>query len=694
MIVRAGLPVLALSLFGWGLVAEWRQTPDFAADVLPTLTKAGCNTGACHGAATGQGGFRLSLLGYDAEADYDAIVRELGGRRVSLATPESSLIARKAQGELAHGGGIRLPKGSEALNDLLAWIEDGAPKGRLAGSIVKLEVVPAEVLLSNPGEAEIRILAIDDAGRREDRTAWSILTPMDDSAVTVLDDGRLRVRKRGVTDVMVRYRGQVGSLRVGTPFQEGPVPLEILTPANPIDSPVWLLNTRYGIPMAEPAKPREIARRMALTLAGRLPSRSHVDSITQHAQLESWADRLMKEDAFSDLWAMHLSDWLLVNGKRLGDGAKSYHAWIRGELVRGTPVDQIVRQLVTASGNPGQNPAANFYRLTPDPRDMGEFVSRAFLGKRLACARCHSHPFDRWTQTDYHRFAALFAGVKFEKGVVGPNPRGFVDHPKSGKPVSPGQLGSTAEVEGDPRQAFATWLFEDEGRFARAFANLVWKHLMGRGVAEPVDDLRPSNPPSNPALLDALATLLVKSKYDLRAFIGAIVQSKTFQLSAKANTHDKTDGRFFSRTIERPMPGPVLADAIADVTGVLDPLPSYPAGTRAVQVSDPSVPSYTLDVLGRCTREAPGEVSGGGLAKALHLLNSPALEAKVRHAASGIESWKDEGMARELYSLTLSRYPTAKEEAYVREKLKGNRREAVEDLIWALIHSREFGVIR
>lgn len=693
MTLRAGLPGIGLALFGWGLSSDKQAAPDFAADVLPTLTKAGCNTGACHGAATGQGGFRLSLLGYDAEADYDAIVRELGGRRVSLVSADSSLIVRKAQGQLGHGGGVRLAPGPGELDVLLNWIEGGAPKGILSSSIAKLEIEPSELLLNNLGETEVRIFAVDESGKREERTDLAIFTPLDDSVVAVLEEGRFRIKKRGVTDVMVRYRGQVASVRVGTPFGKEPIPLEILTPSHPVDAPIWLLNTRYGIPMAEPATPYEVARRASLAIAGRIPKPHEIESLSQQ-NLNAFIEKFLADPGFDDLWAMHLSDWLLVNGKRLGDGAKSYHAWIRDQFQKRRPVEQIVRELLTASGSPGQNPAANFYRLTPDPRDMGEFVSRAFLGKRLACARCHSHPFDQWTQTDYHRFAALFAGVKFDRGVVGPNPRGFVDHPKTGKPVVPGQLGSAEAVQGDPRQAFANWLFAEPDRFARAFANLVWKHLMGRGVVEPVDDLRPSNPPSNPELLDQLATLLVDAKYDLRTFIARIAQSQAFRLSSRPNPDDRTDGRFFSRAIERPMPGPVLADAIGDSTGVFDAIPGYPAGTRAVQVSDPSVPSYTLDVLGRCTREAPGETSGGGLAKALHLMNSPALEAKVRKAAADLSSETDSNLAKALYRKFLSRPPNEREQAFVMEKMKTGRQAAIEDLVWALMQSKEFGVIR
>ena len=702
MTVRIALLALSFGVLGFAAVSRSQEpAPDFARDVLPVLSKAGCNMGACHGAAKGQNGFKLSLLGSDARWDYDAITREFGGRRVRLGAPSASLVLKKPSGAAAHGGGVRLPVDGAGYRTVLAWLEAGAPPGDLDGRVVRLEATPSETVLDG-GSVQVRVTAVLDDGTREDRTALALYTPLDDSVATVTDGGLVNVKKRGICDVMVRYRGQVASVRVGSPLGTAEVSDGGLTRGGPIDAAVLDLLSRYRLQPSERCSDEEFARRASLVLTGRLPDvatvREFLSAPSSDAKRAALVDKLLASEAFNDMWAMRLADWMQVSTRRMGaDDARKYHEWLRDQISSRRPMIDTARDLLVSQGPVSANPQANFYRMTQDPRDMAEFVGRTMLGKRVACARCHNHPYDKWTQQDYHRFAAVFAEVKFDQGRVVANPRGFVDDPKSGKPVTPALLGSSETIEGGARAALASAL-DANGDFSRALANLVWKNAMGRGVVEPVDDVRPTNPASNPALLEALAAALRESGYELSAFVRQIVLSDTFQLSSVPSGNNAEDEKFFSHAIVRPIEGAVLSDAIADVTGVMDVYPGFAPGTRAVQLPHPEVPSYTLDVLGRCTRETVGDapsVSGGGLAAALHMINSPAIEAKVRAWARSYEGRTSEQIVEDAYLRALSRFPSAAEKAaFVRALGTGERRAAVEDFLWSVIHSKEFGAIR
>jgi hypothetical protein len=385
----------------------------------------------------------------------------------------------------------------------------------------------------------------------------------------------------------------------------------------------------------------------------------------------------------------------------MGDeGARAYHGWLRQQVADNVPMDRMLDVLLTAEGNPDQNGPANFYRITRDPRDMSEFVGQTLLGTQVACARCHNHPFDRWTMDDYHSFAAYFARTGLEGGRIVQRAFGEVQHPKTGKDVSPRPLGGVeaAKHEEDRRAPLAQWMTSPGNpMFPRAFVNRVWKELLGRGLVEPVDDLRPTNPPSNPALLDALAEHFIRNGYDLRDLIRTIVSSGTYQLSSRANRLNHLDDRFFSRAYLKPLTAQVLADAIAQATGVPGDFAGQPSGVRAVELIDPQVPSYTLDVFGRCDRTvtcAPGSQTGGGLSQALHLLNGPVVNARTGPVAHRLmtSAQSNEDRIRELYLRTLSRSPDARELDHWTGLLDqaGSPRAALEDLLWALLNSREF----
>jgi hypothetical protein len=697
-----GLVVAALQV---ACVCACASEPGFPTRALPILTKAGCNAGACHGAATGQAGFKLSLLGYDPKADYDALTRELSGRRIDLASPADSLILRKATRGIRHKGGQRIDVDSDDYRTLTAWIEAGAPYGPMELRVARLDVSPSDVLLARPGESvRLKVTATLSDGRREDVTGHALYDSNDEGVVEADEGGTLTAVRRGPAAVMVRYGGQVAAVRVASPFREAEVPATALTPHNFIDEKVLAELRRLRVPPARASDDSEFLRRVHLDVVGRLPtaarSRAFLADGDPGKRLRL-IDELVRGDDFTDLWTLRLADLLLIDSKRLGPApARAYHAWLRQQVARNTPLDRLVRELMTASGDPAKDAPANFHRLTQDPRDMGEYVGGAFLGIRIACARCHAHPFDAWTQDDYYGFAAYFARVAQEGGRVVMSDRGEVQHPRTQQDVAPRPLGGGAPVSphGDRLTSLAQWITSPSNPyFARCTVNRVWKHLMGRGIVEPVDDLRATNPPSNPGLLDALAADFVASGYDLRHLVKTIVASDAYQLSSAATDDNRLDDRLFSHAYPRALCAQVLADAVAQASGVMDEYAGYAAGTRAVQLIDARTPSEALDVLGRCTRDLSCEPQGrvGGVSQALHLMNGSTVNAKMRGGVVDQmirEGLGDRQIVQELFLRTLCRAPDTRERTFCERALHdaAEKRDGVEDLLWTLLNSREF----
>jgi hypothetical protein len=681
---------------------------DFPTRVLPILTKAGCNAGSCHGAAIGQGGFKLSLLGYDPDQDYESITREFSGRRVDLGDAPASLLLRKATKTLRHKGGLRIEKNSEDYRTLVAWLATGAPYGPRDLRVNSIEVNPANVLLSGPSQSsQLRVAALLSDGTAEDVTAHALYSSNDDSVADVDANGLVTVKDRGLTVIMVRYLGQVAAVRIGRPFGDREIATADFSAQNFVDEKILTELQRLRLPPSPLCGDSEFLRRVYLDVIGRPPMASEVRAFLKGpASTDKRArvvDDLLAREEFNDFWTLKLADLLQINSKRLGDGpAKVYHAWLREQVSQNARFDRLVSELLTAKGDAGESGSANFYRLNRDPRDMGEFVSRTFLGVEVACARCHAHPFAGWTQNDYHRFAAYFARIDGNGQRVYVKDRGEVQHPKTNKDVKPKPLGGLEpdlDTASDRRLALAEWLTAPQNpMFSRAIVNRVWKHLLGRGLIEPVDDVRVTNPASNPALLDALATDFAAGDFDLRRLIRTIATSRTYQLSPRANAINLRDDRFFSRAYLKPLSAQVLADAIAQVTEVPNRFPNYPLGTRAVQLIDAQTPSYTLDVFGRCPREASCESPsrfGGGLSQALHLINGSAVNSQIKGGLVNrllVEFSSDGAMAEELYLRVLSRFPSEDELAYCKQSLAnaGTKLDTLEDLLWALVNSREF----
>jgi hypothetical protein len=705
----AALIVCVLIGFSSEAGAEEASAParlDFPTHILPLLTKAGCNTGACHGAAVGQGGFKLSLLGYDPEADYDSITREFEGRRIDVATPAGSLFLRKPTRQVEHEGGRRIKRDSAAYEKLIAWVGTGAPYGNRDLRVARIDVRPGNVLLNKTNDSvQISVKAELSDGTVEDVSALALYSSNDDGLAEVDAAGTVTLRRRGLTAIMVRYSGQVAAVRVGIPFQDSTSEPIAFPAQNFIDQSVLAELQRLRLPPSPLSSDSEFFRRLHLDVIGQLPAAADVAAFlkspaTAQARIRV-IDDLLTRDAFVDFWTMKLADLLLINSKRLGEApARSYYSWLRGHVAKNTRLDQVMHELLTAQGDAARVGPANFHRLRQDPRDMADYASRALLGIRVACARCHNHPTDRWTQEDYHRFAAYFARTSLKGDRVAINDYGEVLHPKTGKRMTPKPLGAegAAEVPPDPRSHLAEWLTAKENPLlARALVNRVWKELIGRGLIEPVDDLRLTNPASNPELLEALTSDFVNGGYDLRRLVRTIVSSRTYQLSSRVNEINRLDDAFFSRAYLKPLTAQVLSDAIAQATGVPDEYPGQPEGTRAVQLLDSQTASYALDVFGRCPRETVCESpsqTGGGLSQALHLINGPTINAKLKRALAGrlAETSADAEIITTLYLSTLSRYPEPGELNHWQKLLASSpeRPETFEDLLWALLNSREF----
>lgn len=703
MNVRSALP-FAVSIAGMALTAAAEERLDFRTHILPILTKAGCNAGNCHGAAVGQGGFKLSLLGYDPVQDHANITRERGGRRMDLESPARSLFLRKSTDELEHDGGRRIKRNSNAYRTLVKWIGAGAAFGSSDLQVTGIDVEPADLLLSAAGQtAQLRVIARLSDRTREDVSALALYSTNDDAVADVKSSGLVTTRDCGTTSIMVRYSGQVVAARVAVPFGGAAVGAEDFVPRNFVDETVLTELRRLHLPPSPLSDDAEFLRRVHLDLIGRLPTadetRAFLNEPPSDAKRSRLITALLKREEFVDFWTMKFADWLLISGKRGSEGAtRTYHAWVREQVARNRSLDQMVRDLLLGQGDLGAVGPANFYTLANDPRDLGEYVSSLFLGTQIACARCHAHPSDRWTQDDYHAFAACFARVTQQGGRVKIADRGEVEHPKTRKPLAPRPLGGAAGKRdaSDPRALLAEWLVApDNPMFARNLVNRVWKHLLGRGLVEPVDDLRPTNPAANPALLDALAANFVQHQFDLRWLVRAIAESRTYQLTSRGTPANRRDEQLFSHAYLKPLSAQVLADAVAQVTGVPDQFADHPSGTRAVQLIGAQTPSHALDVLGRCTRERSCETAGragGGLAQALHLINGSTINDKLRVGAAKIleaRAISAGAIIDELYVRALSRPATAAERSEW-EPLLASDADAVEDLLWALLNSREF----
>jgi hypothetical protein len=688
---------------------------NFENDIIPLFSRFGCNSSGCHGKAEGQNGFKLSVFGFDPAADYAALTKESRGRRVFPAAPEHSLVLMKASGRVAHGGGVRIRQGSSDYDTLRAWIAAGMPFGQPSDPrVVGIRVEPRERQLDMQGRQQLRVVARYSDGRAADVTAHAKFQSNNDGLAAVSAGGLVSAGEApGEVAIMASFMGSVDVFRALVPRAPRIEHYPRLAENNFIDRLVFRKLRRLNILPSEPADDAEYLRRVYLDVIGTLPTAAEARTFLGDRRPDKrtrLVDDLLERPEFADYWALKWADLLRVDRQALGHkGAYAYYRWIRQSVAGNKPLDQLAREVITAEGPLGEVGPANFYKATAAPGLEASTLSQVFLGVRIACAQCHHHPFDRWATRDYYGMEAFFTPLRLESA-----PRGEVvlaagdaqaQNPRTGETFFAHVLGAktpSRAASGDRRAALAQWLTAPENPwFARNLANRAWAHFLGRGLVEPVDDFRATNPPTNPELLDALARYLADHHFDLRELVRIITASRVYQLSSRPNETNERDESNYSRALFKRPDAEVLLDMVCQTTGVSEKFRGVPAGYRAIQLWDSKVPHYFLRLFGRparvsaCECERNAEPSVG---QVLHLLNSPHLHDKLTHEGGSLarlvrRTAEDGPLVEELYLTFYSRFPTDTERAvavgYLREN-KRQRRQAAEDLAWSLMNSLEF----
>lgn len=706
--------------------ADAPYTQSFRNHVQPVLFKMGCNTGACHGAAAGKNGFKLSLRGFDHDWDHKALTRQANGRRLSPGDPEQSLMLLKPVMEVPHAGGERFGKDSEAYRILVEWIEAGAPAASSNDPVVEgIEVMPKSVTLDNGASQQILVRANYSDGTYEDVTRWVSFGTTDDAVATVDEQGKVTITGSGAASITMYYASKVSSARIIVP-RETPVASTLFTNAerrNYIDELIVRQLERLQIAPAAEAGDTEFIRRATLDTIGMLPTPEEVSAFALNAdpkKRDRLIDRLLNRPEFVDYWSYKWSDVLLLSSKNLPrrEELNAFYRYIRSNVEANTPWDAFVQDILTAQGSTLDNGAANYFTMHKETVDLTETTSQTFLGFSITCARCHNHPLEKWTQDDYYGMANLFSRVTYKNGRRGNDTEvitaafGDVIHPRLGVPVEPQPLDGEPiglDAEKDRRDYLAEWLTSPENPyFTRSIVNRVWKNFMGRGLVEPEDDLRLTNPPSNPDLLDALAQDLVEHDYDLKHLMRTIMQSAAYRRSSAPSDPALPDDKHYSQYIVRRLSAEVILDAYAQVTGVPTKFDGYPEGFRALQLPDSQVGSYFLEAFGRPERNQAcscERTEDSSVAQTLHVANGDTLNGKLRDDRSIVATFMeqqvdDEEALNTIYLRALSRMPRPEEReealtilaAVPKEgpECEAERRAALEDVTWAVLSGKEF----
>lgn len=707
------------------LVVRGLKSPEpisFEYQIIPLLTKARCNSGGCHGKAEGRNGFKLSVFGFDTVADYQALVLEARGRRVFLSSPDSSLLLRKATGQMSHGGGKRIATDSLRYQRLQRWLTEGArfeppliagaSEGDLAG-VARIEVEPQQQILAFNGTQQLRVTAIDAAGRRRCVTSEAEFDSNATSIAGVDERGWVQAGAvPGEAAILVRYLGHVTSSRIVIP-RTGEIfarPAE----SNFIDRLAWDKLARLGIAPSELADDPTFLRRVFLDTIGTLPTAAEARAFLGDVRPDKRArliDQLLQRPEYADYWAMRWSDVLRVDRDTVSaPGAVAMTRWLRKQFVDNRPYDELVRDVVTARGSTSAEGPASVYKALTTPELMSRSFSQLFLGIRIDCAQCHHHPSDRWGQDDYYALAGFFTGVG-HKPLPGATEAVFAQkgidlkHPRTGKAIPARALGAaTADftTTTDRRTILAQWMTAPENPFfARAISNRLWAHYFGRGLVEPLDDMRATNPATNEPLLAELAKHFREQKCDLKAFTRTLLNSRLYQLSSRTLPSNASDEQNFSHALPKAIPAEVLLDAISQATGVPEKFNGWPEGYRAIQIWDNRMPSYFFRIFGRPVRASVCECERSNepsISQALHLMNSEEISNKIRGRQGIARRLADSNkppqeLIDELYLGTLTRYPTDKERALMLDifaNAGAERRSAVEDVLWALLNTRSF----
>lgn len=703
----------------------------FVNDIVPILTKAGCNAGVCHAkAGNGQNGFKLSLLGFEPSEDYEALVKQGRGRRVFPASPEQSLLLLKATGRSAHGGGVRLAEDSPAYHMLLAWIRQGATFGsNTAPQLAEIKLQPPSGVIQRGGEHQLKVLAQFTDGSSRDVTDMALFESNDTAMAEVDEAGRIQAADiPGKAAVMVRYQGRVTVFNATIPLA---APIESLPQENNfIDSLVFANLKAIGVPPSPVCDDATFLRRVSLDIAGRPPTAEQATAFLKDASAnkrEALIDELLRSPEYADFFA---NKWTALLKNRRDDASDitsnfAFHAWVRDSLLANKPYDQLVRELLAATGTVIANPPVAWYKRVKEPVAQLEDVAQLFLGVRMQCAQCHHHPFERWRQDDYYSLAAFFTQIGrkptatrgedmifHKRGIAG------ATNIKTGKVLKPAALGDAVgdiKPDEDPRLKLADWMSSPGNPFfAKALVNRYWKHFFRRGLIEPEDDIRDTNPPTNPELLAALETHFVASGYDLKSLIREITRSNAYQLSEMPNEHNASDHQNYSHYYPRRLQAEVLLDAVDDLTGSRTDFPNLPPGTRAIALPDNSYnrASPFLKVFGRPDNASVCEcerTQASSLAQSLHLMNASDVKAKLGQANGRADQLAKSDLSIEkkieqLYLAAFARLPRAEELAVAVEYLNEPRSDAagkpvdptaaaienLQDLIWALINTKEF----
>jgi hypothetical protein len=705
----------------------------FELDIQPILTAHGCNQGACHGKARGQNGFQLSLLAFDSDFDFAALTQQARGRRIFPAAPDRSLLLEKATAMLPHGGGVRLEKGTADYDAVISWIANGAPrKSGDEPKLVSVSVNESEPFLK-PGESfSLKVTGTYSDGTSRDVTSRTQFQSSEMGICAVDASGIVKAGPiPGEATVMARYMNIIAVCHVAIPLP-GTVSDEVyanLPRQNFIDEQVWNKLRTLGITPSPPADDAKFLRRVYLDIIGRLPTPEEVRAFLAEsgdAKRGRVVDELLQRPEYADHWAAKWADLLRPNPYRVGIKAvMTYDAWIRDSFRRNKPYDQFVRELITARGSTWDNGASVLFRDRREPQEITTLVSQLFLGIRLECAKCHHHPFEKYGQDDFYSFAAFFSRLGFKGTGLSPpisgseeivltKKTGAVEHPLTKVAMQPRPLfGEMPKLdknmvgtahpteEADPREALAAWITSDNPFFAKVMVNRVWADLMGRGLVEPVDDLRATNPPTNGPLLDALAADFREGKYDLKHLIRAICTSHVYGLSSLPNDRNVGDRQNYSRHYRTRLRGEVLLDGVTDITGIGESFSAMPAGSRANQLWTTRVQSVFLDTFGRPNpnQDPPCErTSDTTVTQTLHLMNAPQLHQRVtsdtgRAAKLAASELPPEKIVEDLYLLVYSRLPEEAELDIGRRLFAEkdvSRRQAAEDLLWALLNTPEF----
>lgn len=686
----------------------------FHLDVMPVLMRAGCNSGGCHGASRGKDGFALSLFGFDPATDYQNLTRQEGARRINLARPEASLLIEKSVGAVPHTGGKLFDIDSQYSRTLIRWIEAGVPMDEgTPPQVTKVEIFPPRAVIEGAETTQQFIArATYSDGTDRDVSELAVFMTSNDNSAPIDNDGLVTAAARGESFVMSRYDTEtVGSQVLILPAELDYTPPEIT--GNYIDELVGDKLRRLRILPSEICTDQEFLRRATIDITGSLPTEQQYhdfiadDDPGKRAKL---IDRLLEQKEFVEIWAMKWAELLMVKSDNDVSYKSTflYSSWLTDKIANEVPINEMVRELLGASGGTFEQPETNFYQIERDTLQTAENVAQVFMGFQTQCAQCHNHPFDRWTMDDYYSFAAFFSqigrktGEDYRETIVFNRGSGNTQHPVGGRVMQPKFLGGDIpEINGqDRRVVLAEWLTApDNPYFATNIANRIWAHFFGIGIVEPVDDIRVSNPPSNPELFEELGRRLVEYNYDFKQMVRDICNSETYQRSYVRNDTNEHDERNFAHAGVRRIPAEQLLDCLSQVTETEEKFRGLPLGARAVQVADGTTSNYFLTSFGRAPREtvcACEASTDPSLSQALHLLNGDAVHGKIQRGGV-VKGLLDEGKTTEqaiktLYIRCLTRKPTAEELQQLTTLVNEapDVQVGLEDVMWAILNSREF----